>query len=145
MEQEQENFQDNNTQCYSIPGQNKVGEARPLQFVVLPNPMLLPAMTNIFLKDLQGKAKPSRVYFQYAISINILRAKLPRIRNKELEEVLIVSKGIHVTERKTKGSYIQKDMRQRPNQQLPESKTVPEAVSEDLPVDSALEFARDLA
>lgn len=48
-------------------------------------------------------------------------------------------------ERKTKGSYVQEDMRQRPNQQLPESKTVPEAVSEDLPEDSALEFARDLA
>lgn len=46
-------------------------------------------------------------------------------------------------ERKTKGSYVQEDMRPRPNQQLPESKTVPEAVSEDLPVDSALEFARD--
>lgn len=85
------------------------------------------------------------MYFQYAISINILCAKLPRIRNKELEKVLIVSKGTHVMERKTKGSYVQEDMRQRPNQQLPESKTVPDAVSEDLPEDSALEFARDLA
>lgn len=52
---------------------------------------------------------------------------------------------MHVVERKTKGSYVQEDTRQRPNQQLPESKTVPEAVSEDLPEDSALEFARDLA
>lgn len=83
------------------------------------------------------------MYSQCAIRINILCAKLARIRNKELEKVLIVSKRIHVMERKTKGSYVQEDMRPRPNQQLPESKTVPEAVSEDLPVDSALEFARD--
>lgn len=85
------------------------------------------------------------MHFQYAISINILCAKLPRIRNKELERVLIVSKAIHVMERKTKGSYVQEDMRQRPNQQLPESKRVPEAFSEDLPVDSALEFAMNSA
>lgn len=85
------------------------------------------------------------MHFQYAISINILCAKLPRVRNKELVKVLIVSEGIHVTERKTKGSHVQEDMRERPNQQLPESKTAPEAVSEDLPAESAVEFARDLA
>lgn len=60
-------------------------------------------------------------------------------------KVLIVSEGIHVTERKTKGSHVQEDMRERPNQQLPESKTAPEAVSEDLPAESAVEFARNLA
>lgn len=81
----------------------------------------------------------------YAVRINILCAKLPKVRNKELVKVLIVSEGIHVTERKTKGSHVQEDMRERPNQQLPESKTAPEAVSEDLPAESAVELARDSA
>jgi len=84
------------------------------------------------------------VHFQYVISKNILCAKLPRVRNKKLVKVLIVSEGIHVTERKTKGSRVQEGMRERPNQQLPESERAPEAVSEDLPAESAVEFARDL-
>lgn len=85
------------------------------------------------------------MHFQYAISINILCAELPIVRNKELVKVLIVSERIHVMERKTNGSHVQEVMRERQNQQLPESKTAPEAVSEDLPVESAVEFARDLA
>lgn len=56
------------------------------------------------------------MHFQYAISINILCAKLPQVRNKELVKVLIVPEGIHVTERKTKGSPVQEDVRERPNQ-----------------------------
>lgn len=85
------------------------------------------------------------MHFQYAISISILCPKLPRIRNKEFVKVLIVSEGLHVTERKTKGSHVQEDIRERPNQQLPESKTALKAVSEDLPMESAVEFARNLA
>lgn len=123
------------------------------KFAAFPPPMLLPAMTNIFLKEKkfkyllkrEEKAKPRWIHFQYAISINILSAKLPRIRNKELVRALIFSEGIHVMERKTKESHVQEDMRERPNQQLPESKRTPEAVSEDLPVESAVKFARDFA
>lgn len=60
-------------------------------------------------------------------------------------KILIVPMGMHVTDKKTKSNHVQEDMRKRPNQQSPEFKTTPEAASEAMPAESAVEFARELA